>query len=198
MSKIPLAYFQENDVVWLARDLIGKKLCTTVNDRFTSGIITETEAYNGRTDKACHAHLNKRTQRTEIMYQPGGVAYVYLCYGIHNLFNIITNHGNYADAVLIRAVEPLEGIDTMLERRNMQKVAKNLSAGPGNMSKAMGIDRSHYGESLDADLIWLEKHQSPKDEEITVSTRIGVDYAGEDALLPWRFYLNTSKYVSKR
>lgn len=198
MSKLPLSYYQQSDVVSLAKDLIGKKICSTSEDILTSGIITETEAYSGHNDKACHAHLNKKTQRTEIMFAEGGHAYVYLCYGIHNLFNIVTNQSGNADAILVRAIEPLEGISTMLERRKHAKVTKTLTAGPGNFSKAMGLDRSHYGQDLVGDRVWIEEYQNPTEREITASTRIGVDYAGEDALLPWRFYLNTSRFVSKR
>ena len=198
MLKLPLSYYQRDDVLFLAQDLIGKKLCTRIDDSFTAGIITETEAYRGWGDKACHAHAGKRTKRTEVMYQSGGVAYVYLCYGIHNLFNIITNQQDSADAVLIRAIEPTNGIDTMLQRRNMQEVQPRLTAGPGSMSKALGISRNHYGEPLTGDLVWLEKtEQQVLPENITATTRIGIDYAGEDALLPWRYYKTDSPFVSR-
>ncbi len=185
-------------MVFLAHDLIGKKLCTHFNDQYTSGIITETEAYRGWGDKACHANENRRTKRTEVMYQPGGIAYVYLCYGIHHLFNIITNQADNADAVLIRAIEPLEGTDIMLARRKRRKMDKTLSSGPGNVSQALGISTAHYGQSLTEDQIWLETYMAPPPENIVESTRIGVDYAGQDALLPWRFYLGSSDFVSKR
>jgi DNA-3-methyladenine glycosylase len=134
------------------------------------------------------------------MYEPGGVAYVYLCYGIHHLFNIITNTGEQADAVLIRAVEPIDGVDVMLQRRNKLKLDKTLTSGPGNFSKAFGIDKSHYGEFLTGNQIWIEEDKEFRfrESEITQTTRIGIDYAQEDKNLPWRFYLNTSKYVSKR
>src|SRR5690606_13850940 len=137
MSKIPLSYYQHSDVVFLAKDLIGKKICTFFNDEFTSGIITETEAYSGRGDKACHANAGRRTRRTEVMYQPGGLAYVYLCYGIHHLLNFVTNQEDLADAILIRAIEPIDGIDVMLKRRNKSKLDKTLSSGPGTLSQAL-------------------------------------------------------------
>lgn len=197
MSKISLSYYQQKDVVALAKDLIGKKLCTSFNDQLTSGIITETEAYRGWGDRACHANEYKRTKRTEIFYRNGGLAYVYLCYGIHHLFNIITNTEEEPEAILIRAVEPVDGIEIMLDRRNKTKVTKALTAGPGSMSQALGIKTSHYGEELIGDTIWLEEALNPPEEEIVTTTRVGVDYAGEDALHPWRFYLKSSEFVSK-
>ncbi len=171
-----------------------------VDDRLTSGIITETEAYRGVGDKACHAHLGRFTDRTKIMYENGGVAYVYLCYGIHHLFNIITNTSAQADAILIRAVEPVDGIEIMLERRGKSSFDKTLTAGPGNFSKAFGLNKSHYGAEMTGDLVWIEQNETfaLKDDDITTTTRIGIDYAEEDKELPWRFYLNSSKFVSKR
>ena len=199
MSKLPLSYYQQEDVVFLARDLIGKKLCTCINGDFTAGIITETEAYRGWGDRACHAHSGRRTPRTEIMYQNGGVAYMYLCYGIHHLFNIITNKDESADAVLVRAIEPPDGIDTMLRRRNMDEIKPRLSSGPGSMSKSLGLELIHYGEPLDGEMIWVEKvSEKLHSDKIIATTRIGIDYAGEDALLPWRFYKADSAFVSKR
>jgi len=187
-------------VVFLARDLIGKKIVSMVGDQLTSGIITETEAYRGVDDKACHAHLGRFTERTRVMYEPGGVAYVYLCYGIHNLFNIITNTNEQADAILIRAVEPIDGIEVMLERRGKEKLDKSLTAGPGNFSKAFGLDRSHYGADLTGDQVWIEMEEEYRfrESDIATSKRVGIDYAGEDKDLPWRFYLNKSRFVSKR
>jgi DNA-3-methyladenine glycosylase len=200
MSKLPASYYQQDDVVFLARDLIGKVIYSNVDDQLTSGIITETEAYAGTGDKACHAHLGRFTERTKVMYEPGGVAYVYLCYGIHNLFNIITNSQGNADAVLIRATEPLEGINTMLQRRGKKNLDKTLTAGPGNFSKAFGLDRSHYGADLTGSTVWIESDDQIIIDETRViaSKRIGIDYAQEDKDLPWRFYLDSSKYVSKR
>lgn len=199
MNPLPLSYYQHPDVVHLAKDLLGKILCTQIDGKLTTGIITETEAYCGRNDKACHANNNKRTARTEIMFQQGGHAYVYLCYGIHNLFNITTNVDGLADAILIRAIEPFKGIETMLDRRGKVKPDKTLTAGPGCLSKALGIDRRLYGSPLNSPFIWIEdSDRTIMASEITTTTRIGVEYAEEDALLPWRFYLNSSTYVSKR
>ncbi len=199
-QKLPVSYYEQTDVVQIAKDLIGKRIVSNVNDNLTSGIITETEAYRGYDDKACHAHLGKSTDRTKVMYESGGLAYVYLCYGIHNLFNIITNIDGIADAVLIRAVEPVDGIEVMLERRNKGKLDKTLTSGPGNFSKAFGLDNSHYGADLTGDEVWIEKDDLIRfrESEITTTTRVGIDYAGEDKHLPWRFYLNSSKFISKK
>jgi len=189
--KLPKGYYQSEDVVAISRDLLGKILITNI-----SGIITETEAYCGRNDKACHANNNRRTNRTEIMYHAGGSAYVYLCYGIHSLFNIVTNKEGLADAVLVRAVEPLEGIEEMLLRRNLQMAAPKLTAGPGAMSQALGITTKLYGTDLTGNKIWLED-RGIKVSEIISSARIGVSYAAEDALKPWRFTIKGNKWVSK-
>jgi DNA-3-methyladenine glycosylase len=198
--KLPQSYYLQDDVVVIARDLIGKKILSVMGGELTSGIITETEAYRGYDDKACHAHLGRFTERTKIMYEEGGVAYVYLCYGIHHLFNVITNSKDRADAVLIRAVAPIAGIEVMLERRSKDQLDKTLTSGPGNFTKAFGLDRSHYGADLTGDQVWIEEDKSLalKAEEISVSKRIGIDYAEEDKDLPWRFYLNSSIYVSKK
>ncbi len=189
-------YFLRDDVVQIARDLIGKKLVTEFSGQITGGYITETEAYAGKGDQACHAHLGKFTKRTKVMYEAGGIAYVYLCYGIHHLFNIITNQKDHADAVLIRAIEPTDGVDLMLERRNMEKIKKNIAAGPGNVSKALGITKTQNAQSVTADELKIV--DTGKTAHIITSTRIGIGYAGEDVNLPWRFYDKDSKFVSKR
>ena len=182
----------------ISQELLGKVLCTNIGDQPTSGIIVETEAYSGRNDKACHAYLNRRTKRTEIFYQHGGLAYVYLCYGIHHLFNIVTNGAEEADAILIRAVEPLEGIEAMQARRNYSKLDRRLTAGPGSMSQALGIKVDHYGEPLDGETIWLEDRGiNFAENEIIRGPRVGIDYAEEDALLPWRFRVKNSGFTSK-
>lgn len=195
MSKIPAIYFQSKNVVQLAADLIGLELFTNIGGALTSGIITETEAYAGKGDKACHAHLGRFTKRTSVMYEAGGIAYIYLCYGIHHLFNIVTNTKENADAILIRAIEPKTGINMMLSRRKKAKVDKTLTSGPGNVSKALGLDKSLSGTSVCGDEIWL-KNTKKATLNIVKTTRIGIDYAGEDATLPWRFYDANSKFVS--
>lgn len=197
--KLPLSFYTRPDVVQIAQDLLGKYLYTDRDGIITGGIIVETEAYSGENDRACHAHLNRRTKRTEIMYHQGGVAYVYLIYGIYHLFNIITNQKDKADAVLIRAIEPETGIEEMLLRRNMAVAKPNLTAGPGVLSIALGIDKSLYGADLTGSTIWVEdKGFKVPAESITAGPRIGVDYAGEDALLPWRFWVKGNKWVSKK
>ena len=191
-------YIREN-VSQIAKELLGKTLFTKVNGEVTSGIITEVEAYSGTNDKACHANNGLRTKRTEVMYAKGGCAYVYLCYGIHHLFNVVTNANNTADAVLIRAIEPQQGLEIMQERRGKAKVNKTLTSGPGALSQALGINYNiHYGADLQQDEIWIEDAPVLADSEIVTSTRIGVDYAEEDALKPWRFYIKDNKWISKK
>ncbi|MFK7904239.1 MAG: DNA-3-methyladenine glycosylase [Chitinophagales bacterium] len=197
--KLPLHFYTRPDVVQISKELLGKTLYTSFNGVTTAGIITETEAYCGATDKACHAYPNKRTKRTETMFAQGGINYTYLCYGIHHLFNVVTNQKDKADAVLIRAIEPTIGIDTMLQRRNMTKLQTRITAGPGCLSQAMGIKVQYNGESLNGNIIWIEEEgKQIVENQIVKTTRIGVDYAGEDAKLPWRFYIEGNKWVSKK
>ncbi|MEL7221183.1 MAG: DNA-3-methyladenine glycosylase [Bacteroidota bacterium] len=196
MAKLNEEFYLRDNVVQIASDLIGKYLFTSVDGMITSGVIVETEAYNGRTDKACHAHNSRFTERTKIMYQAGGVAYVYLCYGIHHLFNIVTNQAGLADAVLVRAIEPVLGVDLMEQRRNMSINKPALTSGPGSMSKALGISKVHYGTSLTGSQIWLEDGYRG-DFEVGTRKRIGIDYAEEDKDLPWRFIMEGNKWVSK-
>jgi DNA-3-methyladenine glycosylase len=190
MSKLSQEFYLRENVVDISRDLIGKFLVTNINDELTSGMIIETEAYNGIVDKASHAYNNRRTKRTEVMYSRGGVSYVYLCYGIHHLFNIVTNVQDIPNAVLVRAILPKDGIKTMLKRRKQKSVTKKFSDGPGTVSEALGIKTRHSGIAFNEDVIWIEDrgvHFNKK--EIQVGPRIGVDYAKEDALLPYRFRL---------
>ncbi|RIJ36735.1 DNA-3-methyladenine glycosylase [Pontibacter oryzae] len=197
--KLTKSFYTRPDVVQLAQELLGKYVYTCVDGMLTGGMIVETEAYSGENDKACHAHLQRRTQRTEIMYAEGGVAYVYLVYGMHHLFNIITNQQGSADAVLVRAIEPEVGIEEMQLRRNMQQLKPNLTAGPGVLSQALGINKKLYGTDLTGSTIWLEdKNVVLPPESIAAGPRIGIDYAGEDALLPWRFWVKESKWVSRK
>jgi len=196
--KLPLPYYLNQDVIFLARDLLGKVLFTEINGNVTAGIIVETEAYFGVLDKASHAYGGRRTERTETLYSPGGVSYVYLCYGIHHLFNIVTSTEGEPHAVLIRAVEPLIGKEIMEFRRNMPASKTAISSGPGSAAKALGIDRSFNKKNLTDNEIWIEDHGIRySDEEIVAGPRIGVAYAQEDALLPWRFYIKGNPYVSK-
>lgn len=190
-------YYRQSDVVHLAEDLLGKIVETAIDGETVSGRITETEAYRSYDDKACHAHMGRFTERTKVMYEPGGVAYVYLCYGIHNLFNIITNEDQVPDAVLVRAIEPLEGMDIMLKRRGRDVLDKTLTAGPGNVSQALGISRKHNTSSLiDGDIRIYQGSKVVKN--IVACPRVGIDYAEEDKDLPWRFYDADSDFVSKK
>ncbi|MGV3502425.1 MAG: DNA-3-methyladenine glycosylase [Adhaeribacter sp.] len=196
-EKLPLSFYTRPDAVAVARELIGKHLYTQVDGILTGGRIVETEAYRGENDLACHAHGGRRTARTEIMYQQGGVAYVYLIYGMYALFNVITNVEGKADAVLIRALEPLEGIPEMLLRRGHSRLSPKLTAGPGVLTKALGITTAHYGTSLTGELIWLEDRQEEIPEaRIIASPRVGVAYAGADAGHPWRFRLRNNPWTS--
>ncbi len=180
-----------NDVIFLAKDLIGKVLCTQINGEYCSGIISETEAYNGIYDKASHAYNNRRTKRTEIMFEAGAHSYVYLCYGIHMLFNVVCSDEGIPNAVLIRGIIPLEGIDTMEKRRNKKVSVKGFSSGPGTLTIALGIEMSHNKTSLLGDTIWIEDQRIKFSEnEIQIGPRIGIDYAEEDKELPFRFLLN--------
>ncbi len=188
--KLPHSYFLNPNVVALAKDLIGKKLCTNINGKLTTGLISETEAYEGATDKASHAYGNRLTERTKTMFAQGGIAYVYLCYGIHHLFNVVTNIQGVPHAVLIRAIKPIDGIETMLKRRNF-KNQKGLADGPGKMSKALGITTAQNGISLLENEIWIEETElNIADSEIQITPRIGIDYAQEHKDLPYRFVWN--------
>ena len=192
------AFYRRKDVVTIAKELLGKILVTNIEGAYTSGMIVETEAYAGALDKASHAFNNRRTNRTETMYANGGVAYVYLCYGIHHLFNVVTNTEHIPHAVLIRAVEPLEGIDIMLARRKKEKIAANLTGGSGAMSEALGIKTNHTNKSLQGPEIYIEDRGiKVSAKNIVEATRVGVAYAQEDALLPYRFYIQGNKFVSR-
>ena len=190
MSKLLREFYVRPSVVQIAKDLLGKYLLTRLEDTATGGMIVETEAYAGPEDRASHAYNSRRTSRTEIMFHEGGVAYVYLCYGIHHLFNIVTNVEGIPHAVLIRALEPTDGVELMLHRRNMKEVSPKLSGGPGTLTQALGIKTTHTQTDLTGEQIWLEDRGFlvPEDE-IIAGPRVGVSYAGEDAENPWRFQL---------
>jgi DNA-3-methyladenine glycosylase len=197
MRKLNPSFYQRPNVILIAEELIGKILVTTFDGVRTSGRIVETEAYNGHIDKASHAFGGRRTKRTEIMYGAGGVAYVYLCYGIHHLFNVVTNLNDIPHAVLVRGIEPIEGKEMMMLRMNRQKFDHTIGRGPGNVSKALGIFTTHTGVPLTGDSIFIaEDNFKVKKEEIGVSKRIGVDYAGDDAHLHYRFFLKGNPFVS--
>lgn len=197
MKKLAIGFYRRENVLLVAEELLGKILITRKNAMLTSGRIVECEAYAGIMDKASHAYGARRTNRNETMYAKGGVAYVYLCYGIHHLFNVVTHPGDTPHAILIRSLEPLNGIPEMLRRTGKEQLDNTLTRGPGNLSKALGITTLNNGVSLTGKELWLADdgfHYSP--EQVATSPRIGVDYAGKDALLPYRFYIKGNPYVS--
>ena len=199
MNKLGNEFYQRQDVVKIAKELLGKILVTNWKGIVTSGRIVETEAYAGIVDKASHASGGRRTARNEIMYGEGGYSYVYLCYGIHHLFNVVTNTTNNPHAILIRALDPLEGIEEMLRRTKKKKLDHTLTRGPGNVSQALGIVTKHSGLSLLESKIFIADDGAKfSRKEIAASPRIGVDYAGKDALLPYRFYVKGNPFVSGR
>lgn len=195
--KLNFDYYQSDKILELAKSFLGMHLCTNFNGHLTIGKIVEVEAYSGAVDKASHAYPNKITPRTKTMFMAGGIAYVYLVYGMHHLFNIVTNSEGSADAILIRAVEPIDGLAIMQERRNMLVNNKLLTGGPARLAQALGINTSYDGLSLLEDKIWISIGEEVEADNIIAATRIGVEYAAEDALLPWRFYIKGNKYVSK-
>jgi DNA-3-methyladenine glycosylase len=197
MAKLPFSFYLNTDVNSLARQLIGKMLFTQIDGEITAGIIVETEAYAGIEDKASHAYGGRLTDRTKTMYLKGGVSYVYLCYGIHNLFNVVTGPLNTPHAVLIRGVEPVIGTEIMLQRRGMALLKPNLTAGPGALSKALGIDRTFNAKDLTGEEIWIEDCWDVDPESIVAAPRVGVGYAADHALLPWRYYIKGNRFVSK-
>jgi DNA-3-methyladenine glycosylase len=195
--KLNEEFYQGGNVVQIARNLLGKGLFTNMDGVITGGIIVETEAYSWK-EQGSHAYGARKTNRNAVMFDQGGLTYVYLCYGIHYLFNVVTNVTGTADAVLIRALEPLTGLEVMKLRRGALANPYHLTSGPGKLSRALGIDRSFNGKSLLEDEVWIEdlgKKIAKKD--IEAGPRIGIDYAGEDAKLPWRFTIKGNRWVSR-
>ena len=190
LLKLPLDFYLRDDVVGVAKDLLGKVLCSRIDGEITKAVITETEAYAGIGDKASHAYGDRRTNRTEPMYARGGRAYVYLCYGIHHLFNVVVGEVNEPLAVLVRAGAPIEGIALMRSRRGKSADDKLILGGPGTLTQALGIRTDMTGTSLLEDRLWIEDHGSDvSHERIVVGPRVGIDYAQEDAERPYRFRL---------
>ena len=185
-----LDYFLNPDVVFLARDLLGKYVFTQIDGQIAGGYITETEAYKGFNDRGSHAFGGRRTKRNEMMYAEGGRAYVYLCYGMHCMLNFVSNRENIPDAVLIRGILPTHGEELMLKRTGKTKSGASLTDGPGKVCKALGITLSENGILLNSNTLWVEdRGKSFDDKEVMIGPRVGIDYAGEDAKLPWRFRL---------
>lgn len=198
MNKLSPAFYQRKDVVAIAKELLGKIVVTKLSGNITSGRIVETEAYVAHIDKGSHAYNGKRTLRNEAMYAAAGTVYVYICYGMHNMLNIVTNDEDVPDAILIRALEPINGIDIMLERTNKKVLDNTLTKGPGNVAKAMGISKRLSGKILEEEINIYQDHISYTEQQIGTSKRIGIDSAGLDASLPYRFYVRGNKFVSGR
>lgn len=197
MKKLPIQFYDRTNVVTIARELIGKIFVTKFNGVTTSARIVETEAYIGLTDRASHSFGGKRTARNEHMYAAAGTAYVYICYGMHHLFNVVTNKKEIPDAVLIRAVEPVSGIDIMLARTGKIKSDNSLTKGPGNAAKAMGISKDNSGINLLRNEVYItDDGFLINNKLIGTSRRIGVESSGEAALLPYRFYVKGNRFVS--
>lgn len=198
MRKITQDFYKRTDVVKIARELIGKIIVTRFDRVLCAGRIVETEAYIGLTDRASHSYGGKRTARNEHMYADPGTAYVYICYGMHHLFNVVTNKKGIPDAVLIRAVEPLQGVDAMLKRTGKKVLDYTLTKGPGNAAKALGISKDHSGINLVGSGLYLaEDNFEVPHSMIGTSKRIGVEGAGLPAAdYPYRFYLKGNRFVS--
>jgi DNA-3-methyladenine glycosylase len=196
--KLAESFYKRKDVVRIARELLGKALFTSHEGVVTGGIIVETEAYSW-TERGCHAYGKRKTPRNTVMFGPGGVAYVYFCYGMHYLFNVVTNTQDAPEAVLIRAIEPIAGIEQMQMRRGALKQQRHLTSGPGKLTKALGIDRNFNGKSLLGNEVWIEEVGTKiLSGQIEASPRIGIDYAGDDAALPWRFTIKGNPWVSAK
>ncbi|APF17349.1 3-methyladenine DNA glycosylase [Caldithrix abyssi DSM 13497] len=197
-KKLTQDFYLRGDVAQIARMLLGKVLVSEIEGIRTAGIIVETEAYSGKNDRASHAYKNRRTERTRVMYEEDGRAYVYLIYGMYHLLNVVTNRAGKPDAVLIRAIEPLEGVEHMMARRKQKRVIPDLTNGPGKLTRALGITLAHYGVYLSGDLLWIEDRGIALPPHfITAGPRIGIHYAGEDAARPWRFWVKDNPFVSK-
>ncbi|RYY72194.1 MAG: DNA-3-methyladenine glycosylase [Chitinophagaceae bacterium] len=197
MKRLPASFYKRKDVVAIARELIGKIVVTHIEGIRTSGRIVETEAYVAFVDRASHAFNGRRTAKNEHMYGAAATSYIYICYGIHQMLNIVTNEKDVPDAVLIRALEPIDGIPEMLTRTGKSKLDYTLTKGPGNVGKALGLFKTHSGISLmDESIALFDDKFKLNANDIGVSKRIGVDYAGKDALLPYRFFIKGNPFVS--
>ena len=195
---LPPSFYLLNDILKVSKQLLGKLLLTNINGARTAGIIVETEAYAGIDDRASHSYNNNKTKRNEAMFFKGGIAYIYLCYGIHNLFNVVTNTEKDPQAVLIRAIEPTIGIQNMLKRRKIDKLSHNLTSGPGKLSEALGLSLDYNKTSLQGPNIGIYNiGRNIPDSRVMKSKRIGVDYAGKDALNLWRFRIKDNPWCSK-
>lgn len=197
-QKLPREFYTRSDVLKVSRDLLGKLLVVpTPNRKRVAGMIVEVEAYRGPEDRASHAFGGRRTKRTETMYQIGGVAYVYFVYGMYYQFNVVTNVEDTPHAILVRALQPVEGIEFMRKRRHTHP-DHNLTNGPGKLCIAMGIDRALDRSDLLGNRVWLEEFQTVPSSKISKGPRIGIDYAEDWVDKPWRFWIRDNSYVSRR
>ena len=198
VMKIPLSFYQSDDVVALSEKLLGKYLFTCVDGELTGGIIVETEAYRGPEDRGSHAYNHRRTARNETMYAQGGVVYMYICYGIHDMLNIVTGKEGESHAILIRAIEPIVGLDVMRLRRGFENDDQRLCMGPGALAKALGLKKIHDGVSLESDLIWIEERESTLvPQDVLARPRIGLNIEEPYKSIPWRFYIKGNRYISR-
>jgi DNA-3-methyladenine glycosylase len=197
MKKLPREFYTRADVLEVARDLLGKKLVVPgKNGARVAGIIVETEAYRGPEDRASHAYNRRRTNRTETMYGIGGTAYVYFVYGMYNQFNVVTNVADTPHAILVRAVEPSEGLNIM-RRRRQGRSEYELTSGPGRLCLAMRIDRTLDKADLLGGRVWIEEAASISPRQIARGPRVGIDYAEAWIAKPWRFWVRDNPFVSK-
>src|ERR1700694_4798847 len=197
MRKLPRDFYTRPNVLEVARDLLGKKLVVPArNGSRVAGIIVETEAYCGPEDRASHAYGGRRTNRTETMFGIGGTAYVYFVYGMYNQFNVVTSVAEAPHALLVRAVEPVEGLDIM-RRRRRGRSEYELTSGPGRLCLALGIDRTLDKADLLGERVWIEEGISISQRQIARGPRVGIDYAEEWASKSWRFWIRDNPFVSK-
>ncbi|MBK9266665.1 MAG: DNA-3-methyladenine glycosylase [Polyangiaceae bacterium] len=185
--------FYDREVLDVAPALIGAILVHRSNEGTTAGRIVECEAYRGPEDLAAHSAGGRRTRRTEAMFGPPGHTYMFLLYGVNWAFNVVVGASGLPHAILVRAIEPIHGLDLMSKRRGVDPHRLMLTNGPGKLTNAMGLDATHYGEDLCSERLFIVGGAS---KTIGISARINVDYAGEHALLPWRFYERGNRYVS--
>ncbi|HEX3028498.1 MAG TPA: DNA-3-methyladenine glycosylase [Clostridia bacterium] len=188
--------FYERDTLLVAKELLGKKLVHETDEGKTVGRIVEVEAYIGPGDAAAHTYKGLRSIRTEVAFGPGGHAYVYMIYGMYYCFNIVTNKKDKPEVVLIRALEPIEGIELMMHRRGTEKI-KNLCSGPGKLCGAMHIGKKDNAADLCGDSLYLLDSARILESDILATPRINIDYAGEAINYPWRYVIKGNKYVSK-
>jgi DNA-3-methyladenine glycosylase len=197
-AKLPREFYTRPNVLTVARELLGKLLVVpAAKGRRVSGMIVEVEAYRGPEDRASHAYGGRRTRRTETMYGRGGVAYVYFVYGMYHQFNVVSGEPEIPHAILVRALQPVEGIELMRERRQ-QHPDHNLTNGPGKLCIALGIDRALDNADLLGDRVWLEDYETVSPRRIAKGPRIGIDYAEEWIDKPWRFWINDNSCVSRK